>query len=666
MELFVARAKRRRPDFDLNKANAAVVQQICELLEGLPLGIGLAASHLASEDIHAVHEGLRERMLNIRGLRAKEHHVTIGAAVEWSTDRLDRDEFRLLKSLSVFQGPFTSEAALAVAAAVELSSGRAQAIIRDLVDKSLVASTVTAAGTRYSLHQTIAVYARDRLAGTEDELRAGRALLRHFHAKVGRLRDTESVKTHQALAQQQANVLAALQWANLTDEIELGLEMAVGVGTLWRVRGGTAAASEAMSTLIRRAEGVRPTLRLEALLSAGAVAYYGGDLDRARHFTAEARALAYELSDMEQLGRALNNLGNIARAQGDLDAAIEYTNEAIAVKRSAQDKRLASSLHNSGWDLIEAGRPRAAIDRFREAYDIWRREGATRSIGEALVGLGAAAANAGDTEAALARFEEAVALQSAEGNRVAVANARAHLGELQARIGAFDEAVENARESLREAQKAQDPWGVAVGQEVLATALLGAREFSEAREVATAAIASYDNVGVELGRSVARTTLAAVEIQSGRSDRAEPLLLDALHILQEQGGQALPLTYLWLAALQIQDDELEAASATLVKVLRTPSRYGSRYLALAGLDVAAFLLTRNGWHDRAVALVGAANAEAQRTRFQRFVVGDLDFAAQAASDAGTNLRDGKRMETLMAEGMALDFDAALALAAEAL
>ena len=39
-----ARAKRNRPEFELNEANLSAVLKICQLVEGLPLGLELAAS----------------------------------------------------------------------------------------------------------------------------------------------------------------------------------------------------------------------------------------------------------------------------------------------------------------------------------------------------------------------------------------------------------------------------------------------------------------------------------------------------------------------------------------------------------------------------------------------------------------------------------------------
>jgi predicted ATPase/class 3 adenylate cyclase/DNA-binding NarL/FixJ family response regulator len=172
--LFVDRAGAVRPDFGLRDPETAVaVTEICATLDGLPLGIELAAARMAAMSAVEVRDRLadRFRLLNAAATQGPERQLTLQNAVEWSYDLLTDDERALLRLASVFAGGFDLTSICAVAEVADDVD-----VLRhldSLVRKSLVVADHAATRTRYSLFETIRQFGSDRLAeaGARDRTR---------------------------------------------------------------------------------------------------------------------------------------------------------------------------------------------------------------------------------------------------------------------------------------------------------------------------------------------------------------------------------------------------------------------------------------------------------------------------------------------------------------
>ena len=118
VRLFTERAQNVSSGFRLTEANAPLVLQICQRLDGIPLAIELAAARvrlLSMEQIAARLDNVFH-LLTGGGQSALARHQTLKALVDWSYDLLSEPERRLLGRLSVFAGSWTLEAAEAVCA----------------------------------------------------------------------------------------------------------------------------------------------------------------------------------------------------------------------------------------------------------------------------------------------------------------------------------------------------------------------------------------------------------------------------------------------------------------------------------------------------------------------------------------------------------------------
>ena len=137
--LFVDRARAVRPDWQPD-GHAPVVREICRLLDGLPLGIELAAARISLLPVEAIrdrlHAGIALPGSGPRDTPARQR--TLEAAIGWSYGLLSADQQSLLARLSVFDGSFDAEQAAAVASPSNRPSDDVLDGLMSLAEQSLL------------------------------------------------------------------------------------------------------------------------------------------------------------------------------------------------------------------------------------------------------------------------------------------------------------------------------------------------------------------------------------------------------------------------------------------------------------------------------------------------------------------------------------------------
>lgn len=178
--LFVDRGRAARPGWAPSADDAAAIDRICERLDGIPLGLELAAGRLRSMAPTEIADHL-DHSLGMLALAAKNgvpRHRTLAATVEWSYRLLSEPEQALFRCVSVFIGGFDLAAASAVCGASGVSAVDVDDLMDSLVDKSLVLAAPGSDGTRYRLLEPLRQWAHEQLVrnGEADAVR-----LEHAH-----------------------------------------------------------------------------------------------------------------------------------------------------------------------------------------------------------------------------------------------------------------------------------------------------------------------------------------------------------------------------------------------------------------------------------------------------------------------------------------------------
>jgi predicted ATPase/DNA-binding CsgD family transcriptional regulator len=240
VRLFVDRARGADPHFALDGGTAAVVARLVRRLDGMPLAIELAAARVEALGVTQLLARLDDRFALLAGgdRLAPSRQRSLAAAVEWSYQLLDEHERRAFRAVSVFPGPFTLEAAEAVAGA-----DAGPAVLR-LVDCSLLVPPQAGRDgrSRYQMLETLRGYGATRLAeaGEQDSavaLLARYALAVAEEAAAGLQTSTaEEVAAAWWLDAEDATMRQGLAWA-LDHDPATAARLAAALGLWWLLRG---------------------------------------------------------------------------------------------------------------------------------------------------------------------------------------------------------------------------------------------------------------------------------------------------------------------------------------------------------------------------------------------------------------------------------------------
>lgn len=240
VQLFVERAASAQRGFRLTDQNAKFVAEICRRLDGIALAIELAARRTDAFTPSKLLALLSDRfsLLNCGRRTDLPRHQTLAAAIDWSFDLLPESERAILCRLSIFQGAFALESAIAVATGEDEADAAIVAGIGNLVSKSLVAAEMSGLGLQYRLLDSMRAYARQKLVesgGLSDVAR------RHAHHHWALFLRAESEWQNRPPADWFAefgrcidDARSALDWAfSAEGDAELGASLAAVSVPLW-------------------------------------------------------------------------------------------------------------------------------------------------------------------------------------------------------------------------------------------------------------------------------------------------------------------------------------------------------------------------------------------------------------------------------------------------
>ena len=166
--LFAERARSVRPNFSLDDHPATItaVLEICRRLDGLPLGIELAAARMAGMSVTDVRDRLDDRFRLLAGRPgAPQRQQSLPELVRWSYDLLDDAEREVLRQAAVFVGGFDLAAFRGV-----FGNDDDTAVLRALdrlVRSSLVVAEHADGRVRYRLLETIRQFGVDELTADD-------------------------------------------------------------------------------------------------------------------------------------------------------------------------------------------------------------------------------------------------------------------------------------------------------------------------------------------------------------------------------------------------------------------------------------------------------------------------------------------------------------------
>ncbi len=489
VRLFVDRVRNTRPDFDPSSEDLGHIARICTRLDGIPLGLELAAARLRTLGPSQLADRLESsfRILTTTQKGAVPRQKTLAATIEWSHDLLTPAEQAVFRRMAVFAGGFDLEAAEAVCAGGEIEAWGILDLVDQLVDKSLVVVAHGPDGAaRYRLFEPIREYAAERLAAADPNGSAVGAHARFYadlaHTAEPHIRGPRQIEWARRLDLEYDNLRAAFATLRRIGDVDAYLAMCFDLAWYWQHDG-------------LNHEGVEMVL--------GAVEDGDADPRKAVRAWWTAAMLGFDIGDPSSVGHADRGLA-LATELGNLHL-IGWMKMVLgaAIRTTPTDRGESASLVGEGYELVSAhpeppwfdrdwdeafremylgsyGPPgpdrqeryQKAIDGFRrvgdmamtatalfvtqflgaeadpewvfssltEAVGISRRTGYRQALGHSLYGWGALARSHGHAEDAHSALVEAAEILSEVGDTHCSTGALAHTVLEDAFLGRLDEA----------------------------------------------------------------------------------------------------------------------------------------------------------------------------------------------------------------------------------
>lgn len=401
------------------------VAAICERMDRLPLAIELAAMHVKTLSLPDLYEHLTHRLTILRdGARdLPTRQKTMEEAIAWSYELLTRTQQQCFRSLGVFVGGWTLEAAEAICrTGEEKASEELILILAALVDASLVQVDITVDGpARFGMLELIREYALQRLHSTgEEEYYRRRHTVYFAHLSESARYQIPTQRAQAAsLLLDIPNIRAAIQWAEEKHEVALGLQL---VRSSWGGWFSQVRISEAEEMLERMLEISWQSEHQDILFGPRANALYAfgqsllrrGKSQRAEAVARETLERAQRIGDHCAISSALATMGQIAQLDGNLDEA-----ETLLVE-SDEHARLGGFPDLRGItlrNLAELARMQGDLERaivlYEEAMDSVRAQGMTFGVALIMTLLGHLARQQQNYSQAKVRYREGLMILSA-------------------------------------------------------------------------------------------------------------------------------------------------------------------------------------------------------------------------------------------------------------
>jgi predicted ATPase/DNA-binding XRE family transcriptional regulator len=539
VRLFIQRARQTRTGFALTPENLVAVREICQLVDGMPLAIELAAAWTRTLTCAEI---AREIQSNINFLTTSsrdvtERHRSIRATFDHSWKLLSAEEQSVLQRLSIFKGGFTREAA-------EYVAGANLSLLLALVSKSLLHRMEQG---HYDLHELVRQYSLEHLKQNETEFVETQDCHSEYYSALlnkrgAGFKSAEHPTVAHELAAELANLRQAWRWAG-----ERGQALQVG---------------QAADTLFWLYEW-----RCDCREGVPLFGYVADSLDKKKESKAETDT-------------GLDEIRELTRAR-----VMAY--QAFFCLRQG--------LHPQSRDLLERSlailRPMAKGGSFA----------ARDALSNTLAFMGMLTTSLGDYTNGNRFLNEGLEIKRAMQDSWGIAFCLRQLGVLGFYQGAYDEADRLLTEGLEVSRTLGNAWAIAYSLDFLSTAVYARGAYAEAEKLLREGLTMSQQVGDRFTTAYALNGLGLVKQSLGEYTEARQLLEESVAIWREIGDQASmahSLNYLGNVLLEMNEPvEAQACFHEALSIGRSAGLFPVMLDALLG---DAILRVNNGSYERAI------------------------------------------------------------------
>ncbi len=543
VRLFMQSAERIRPDFELTAQDKPCVARICRLVNGIPLGIELAAGWLrvlSCQDIaNEIEVSLDFLETNMRDI--PERHRSLRAVFDYSWKLLSQAEKQTLAAFSIFQGAFSREAAEAVASPEKRQAFWAS--ITGLVDKSLLKHS---SSRNYELHTLMRQYALEKLEESSELSQnfRGKHATYYLNFVTKRNEALQGKNQREALdevAERLEDIRSALFWAIKAGQWQLMHQSIPCLHMFYITRGR----DDECRALFKQALAILPD-NAPADIKLRLKVFYATTLVHLSQFEDAQKVLTEQLetADPENINfetaLAASSLGTVAWVGGEYQKAVKfnqiYLDYQIGTKNQAGISLALDKMGVVAWAMGDLA---SAKDYFTKSLAIAREYGAPAAIARGLDHVGVVYRDTGEMERAREYFQEAVEISEQISSKLNLAFAINHLAGVVGLSGEPEDAIRLFRKNIDLTREIGDPRALAYNLFDLGGVLLETDAKEEARSLFDESLAIFHHIHEAFGEVITQNVISRV--------------------LYEQGNEAAAWNYIALSlekALEIQNNRL--------------------------------------------------------------------------------------------------------------
>ncbi len=553
VKLFVQGARQALPGFRLAGDDLRHVAAICRLVEGMPLGILLAAGWVGLLSPQEIVAQMRSQhdFLETELQEVPERQRSMRLVLQQAWDLLSEQERDAFASLSVLRGSFDRQAAQEI-------SGASLRVLLSLMHKSML---IRLSDDQLAVHELLRQYGAERLSDDLDRFEAAHDRHSAFYCRrvqtwLDSVKRPDRQLSMVDMENELENVRSAWSWAAIDRQTARLTATAEGLGLLlsWQGRGeyGESAFQGAVDALTPPANDEEQALLAYLLgwqasfasfhrTAAEVAALLDQALDRLNNISQPGRAviatrafllymrggmalsaldmavslpaLEQSLALFERIGDAwwsatvLERLGSAAWTRNDLEQTNAYFQRSLAMRREIGDPAgTASLLINLGALAgFDGGQVDQAVELYREASRLFASFGGRSGEMSSLYALQAAERLQGRFAEALQIVQRQLAISAELGDIQTLGDLHMTQGEILQLMGRYELAEEEHRRNIASVEAsgwaAPETWM----RFVFAAALLGRENYQEAIEVLQPSLAALEQSHSKsmLGRSLA-------------------------------------------------------------------------------------------------------------------------------------------------------------------
>ncbi|RPI79069.1 MAG: tetratricopeptide repeat protein, partial [Desulfobacteraceae bacterium] len=340
VQLFLQSVQRIHPGFSLSAAERPFVARICRFLEGMPLGLELAATWarmLSSREIASEVER-NSGFLATTLSDIPERHRSLQKVFDYSWQLLSEEEKIVLKRLSVFRGGFGKEAAEKV--------GRVSLqMLMALINKSFLYRNRNG---RFEMLEVIRQFIKEQIPPAvenpeEIQIRHADYYMRFLSQRDQPAKISQYKRAMDEIGMEIENIRAGWQWSVLNKNTTMISQYLDSLFFYYELKGWYFYGEDALAkavVVLQYSYDLQAELKgviAKALSAQGWLCHFSTHFQKAKGLLQTSISIFEQLKMKPELGTAFFRLGHVLYDIGQLKHAEEWINKGLSVFKEIND-----------------------------------------------------------------------------------------------------------------------------------------------------------------------------------------------------------------------------------------------------------------------------------------------------------------------------------------